>query len=257
MDRDRALAAFDSYTAAYDRDNARIALKVDHTLRVAVLCERIARSEGLCAHDVDLAWLLGLLHDIGRFEQVRRYDTFNDAASVSHAALGASLLFEPWKGQEPLVRAFTLEESDDELIRTAVASHSDFRLPGDLDKRTKTLCEVLRDADKVDIIKVNCVCPIEDIYGVSEAQMRASRVSPACVEYFYRHSCLPRGVRSHPADIMLGHICFAWEIVFEESRAILREQGHLSQMLSRSWDLPETQDAFDAMAAHMHSELGI
>ncbi|MBQ9317060.1 MAG: hypothetical protein IJ203_09570, partial [Atopobiaceae bacterium] len=61
----------------------------------------------------------------------------------------------------------------------------------------------------------------------------------------------------HNADIMLGHICFAWEIVFDESLAIVREQGHLAQMLSRTWELPQTQNAFDQMARHMRAELGI
>jgi hypothetical protein len=56
---------------------------------------------------------------------------------------------------------------------------------------------------------------------------------------------------------MLGHICFAWELVFDESLRILKEQGHLAQMLSRRWGLPETQAAFDGMADHMHEVLGI
>ena len=43
--------------------------------------------------DIDLAWLTGLLHDIGRFEQVRRYGTFNDAKSIDHGKLGVEILF--------------------------------------------------------------------------------------------------------------------------------------------------------------------
>jgi hypothetical protein len=37
----------------------------------------------------------------------------------------------------------------------------------------------------------------------------------------------------------------------------VREQGHLAQMLSRTWELPQTQSAFDQMARHMRAELGI
>ena len=256
MDKARALAAFESYTSAYDRSNPRIALKVDHTLRVMGLCERIALAEGFAPHDVELAWLVGLLHDIGRFEQVRRYDTFSDDRSVSHAELGAELLFEEGDDGSQLIRKFVETDGDDELIRFVVAHHSDLQLPEGLTRRERALCDILRDADKIDIIKVNCICPIEDIYGVSEAQMRASELSPACMDMFYQHRCLPRGIRRHPADIMLGHICFAWELEFEESLRILAEQGHLAQMLSRRWDLPETQAAFDDMADHMREVLG-
>lgn len=257
MDKDRALEAFRSYVSAYDASNPRIALKVEHTLHVTELCERIASELGLARNDVELAWLVGLLHDIGRFEQVRRWDTFNDAASQSHAALGVEVLFDQQDGALPLVRRFADDPSHDALLRCAVGTHSDYRLPEGLDPRTRTLCQILRDADKIDILRVNCICPIEAIYGVSEADMRASAVSEECVRIFYQHRCLPRGVRQHPADILLGHICFAWELVFDESLAIVREQGHLAQMLSRTWELPQTQNAFDLMRAHMHEELGI
>ena len=257
VDKDRALAAFRAYASAYDPDNPRIALKVDHTLRVAELCERIARGIGLLQIDIDVAWLIGLLHDIGRFEQVKRYDTFNDAASVSHAALGAQVLFDEMVDGAPRIRTFVDCVDYDELIRTAIELHSAYELPATLGERARTLCNVLRDADKLDIIKVNCICPIEDVYGMPERAMVESELSDECVALFYEHRCLPRGVRTYPADIMLGHICFAWELVYDESRAIAREQGCLRQMLTRTWAREETQAAFDAMAAHMHDELGI
>ena len=256
VDRTHARAAFDAYVADYDPTNPRIALKVEHTLRVAELCARIAASIEMSPEDIELAWLLGLLHDIGRFEQVRRFDTFNDRLSVSHAALGVEILFDEGEG-DSLIRCFLDDDRDDELIRTAVALHSAYSLPGALDTRTRTFCELLRDADKIDILKVNCSCPIEDIYGMSESIMRASALSPDCVAVFYEHRCIPGAIRTYPADIMLGHICFAWELVFEESIAIVREQGYLRQMLHRSWDDPTTAARFAEMAAHMEDALGL
>ena len=94
VDRDRARAAFEAYVGPYDIANLRIALKVAHTYRVAAIAERIAAAEGWTAEDIDLAWLCGLLHDIGRFEQLRLWDTFRDAGSASHAALGEAVLAE-------------------------------------------------------------------------------------------------------------------------------------------------------------------
>jgi HD superfamily phosphohydrolase YqeK len=74
IDRDRAAHAFERYVERFDPQDPKIALKVEHTRRVADLAEKIARSlpEGASPEYVDLAWLLGLLHDVGRFEQVRR-----------------------------------------------------------------------------------------------------------------------------------------------------------------------------------------
>lgn len=252
VDRPRALARFKEYVQAYDPKNPRIALKVSHTLRVAALCESIAQSAEL---DVDLAWLCGLLHDIGRFEQVRRLDTFNDTASVAHAALGVEVLFGEKADDGPLIRSFAEDPTEDELVRTAIATHSDYRLPDELDGRARAYCNVLRDADKVDILKVNCICPIQDIYGVTDDDMARSALSPAVVDTFYAHRTVPRDIRAFPADILVGHICFAWELVYPKSRRIAAEQGYLAQMLARRFENPDTQATFAAMAEHMREAL--
>lgn len=245
IDKRRARDAFARYVSAYDPQNPRIALKIAHTYRVAELCERIAPA------DKDLAWACGLLHDIGRFEQVRRFDTFNDGLSVNHASLGVEVLF----GDDALIRTFVPDDACDQRIRTAIATHSDYRLPQGLDPTTEQLCNVLRDADKIDIIKVNCVCPIQDIYGVTDEQMSQSDLSEAVVRTFYEHRTIPRGIRQYPADILVGHICFAWELVFDESLRILQEQGHIDDMLGRRFDNARTQQTFERMAQHMRREL--
>lgn len=46
IDRDRARAAFKSYTDAYDATNPRIALKIEHTYHVAEACDAVAREQG-------------------------------------------------------------------------------------------------------------------------------------------------------------------------------------------------------------------
>lgn len=73
IDKDKARRAFEDYTNRYDVTNKKIWLKVEHTYRVAELCEVISASVGYAGQDDALAWLVGLLHDVGRFEQIRRY----------------------------------------------------------------------------------------------------------------------------------------------------------------------------------------
>lgn len=249
VDRQMALDRFGTYVAGYNPSNPRISLKIAHTYRVASLCDEIA------PYDNDLAWLCGLLHDIGRFEQVRRFDTFNDSVSVSHARLGAEVLFDQPALDHPLIRDFVEDSACDELIRCAILTHSDYRLPSDLDDRTLMLCNVLRDADKIDILKVNCICPIDDIYGVSEDDMTSSELSPAVVDAFYEHRTIPRGIRQYPADVLVSHICFAWELVYPQSVRIMLRQGYLQQMLGRSFSNPSTQQTFSLMAQHMTTAL--
>lgn len=246
LDRKRALAAFAHYVDGYDSSDPKVRLKIEHTYRVASLAQRIARSLSLPSADVDLAWLCGLVHDVGRFEQLRRYGTFFDAASVSHAQVGVDVLFG-----EGRIRDYLDDPSEDQLIRTVVAEHSDYRLPDDLDERTRRFATILRDADKLDILRVNCTFTCEDIYDVPEGEMRASTLSPSVVETFYEHHTILRREKRTPADLLVGHAAFVFELVWPESLRIACEQGYAVRMLSRTFDQPQTQESFDAMRKHL------
>ena len=87
MDRRKTLEAFASYVGQYDSKDPKISLKIKHTYKVAELCDKIGAALGLTGDGLDAAWLCGMLHDIGRFEQIRQYNTFIDGKSVNHAKL--------------------------------------------------------------------------------------------------------------------------------------------------------------------------
>lgn len=251
VDRTRVRRAFDAYVSAYDPENPRIALKVSHTYRVAELSEDIARSEGLSGTDIDLAWLCGMLHDVGRFEQVRRYDTFVDSRSTSHAKLGAAVLFEREAGPEGDIRNYVDPSDEDATIRAAVALHSSLELPEDLDPHTRQICEIVRDADKIDILRVNHDSPAEDIYPFGEDELRASALSPEVVATFYDHRTVPFAIRHHPADMLVGHICFVWGLIYPRSVEIMVRQGYFLDLLEHPFSNKETAATFALMERHL------
>ena len=84
---------FESYLNGYDRENDRIKLKIIHTYGVVKQAEELAGRMHLSAEDTDLARLIALLHDIGRFEQLKRYDSF-EPGTMDHAAYGVKVLFD-------------------------------------------------------------------------------------------------------------------------------------------------------------------
>ena len=71
------LEEFEKYTSNYDMDDVNIKLKYDHSYRVMNLSRKYATLLGFSNKDVELAALIGLLHDIGRFEQLRVYKRNN------------------------------------------------------------------------------------------------------------------------------------------------------------------------------------
>ena len=87
IDREKALKTFNTYVSKYNTEDEKIKLKIEHIQRVAKNANDIAENLNLSKEDIDLAWLIGLLHDIGRFEQVRLYHTFNDGKSVNQAEI--------------------------------------------------------------------------------------------------------------------------------------------------------------------------
>ena len=71
IDFNKAIQAFQEYLQNYDVNNGMILLKIKHTYGVISLSEYIAKDLNLSEEDIELAKLIALLHDIGRFKPNR------------------------------------------------------------------------------------------------------------------------------------------------------------------------------------------
>ena len=225
--KEKAEEVFIKYASQYDLEDPKIRLKVDHTLRVASLCERIAYSLQIPKEDVRIAFMTGILHDIGRFEQVRIYHTFRDGLSVNHAHLSADLLFK-----EGLIREYPVNEKDYPLVENAIRLHNAYRLPDTLSQRERIFCQILRDADKIDILRVNRETPMEEIYDLPTEAFLTSDISDKVFEDLMACRDVNRQNSRTGIDFLVGHIAFAFGLVYPESFRIVKEQGYLDQMLS-------------------------
>lgn len=232
IDRDFISRKFNDYVAVYCKDgDTKVLLKVEHTCRVAALSEQIAKSIGLHEACVDLAWLIGMLHDIGRFEQVRRYGTFEDARSVRHADLGVQILFEQ-QGINEYLADIKGKERELKIIRDAIAYHSAYRLPDDLDEETRCFCDILRDADKIDIMKVVVEKDPVDIYGITYEELKKQHFTDEVLKCFDEGHAVLRSLRKSPLDNLVSYASFVYELVYPESRRILKEQGYIWELLA-------------------------
>lgn len=271
INRKNVINAFAEYVRNYDPSDEKIKLKIDHTYIVAGLCQRIAESLGLSEPDVDIAWLLGMLHDIGRFEQIRRFGTFNDAQSVDHAEFGADLLFK-----EGLIRKFAEgyyeecelaepENQEDEqiiknnehhnkdtgLLEMEIRQHNKYRVKEDLTERQRMFCDILRDADKVDIFKVNADIPMEIIYDVTTEELKNGIITKEVLESFYKKETVLKSVRRSAVDHIVGHISLLFELVYKESYRQAKEQGYVYKLLDFKSDVPEVNAEFDDMRKYV------
>ena len=82
-----ARRAFEEYLNEYDREDEKIKLKIVHTYGVVACAQAIGKRMGLSEEDMEIAGIIALLHDIGRFEQIRKFDSFQPD-TMDHAAYG-------------------------------------------------------------------------------------------------------------------------------------------------------------------------
>lgn len=247
IDRQKVSKAFGDYVGNYDSTDEKVRLKIEHTYRVSELCENIAHSLGLDEEDISLAWFLGILHDVGRFEQLKNYGTFIDAQSIDHAMYGAEILFEQGK-----IRDYIEDDGEDALLRMAVSYHSAYRLPEELDDRTRMFCQILRDGDKIDILKVNVEFSLEEIYNVSTRELRTSKVSKEVMEAFKEGHAVLRSLKKTPVDNVVGHISLVYELVYPKSLALVKKQGYVKKLMDFQSENKETQEQFRQIRESMN-----
>lgn len=151
MDLSALTARYDDYVATYRGADGRLpvmmALKLEHTHCVVRNSELIAAGEGFDARTRLAVSAAALLHDTGRYEQLRRYDTFRDSESVDHAVFSHGIVRE--KGW--------LDAWDTDLrdaVLQAVLYHNRREVPEGLDALTFAAAHTVRDADKLDIFRV-------------------------------------------------------------------------------------------------------
>lgn len=252
INRQNVINTFAQYVKSYNPSDKKISLKVEHTYRVAEICERIADSLGLKGVDVDIAWLLGMLHDVGRFEQIKRYNTFSDADSVDHAEFGADLLFKEGLIQKFIYGYYNSENADDEgLLELAIRQHNKYRLKEGLSQRQLMFCNILRDADKIDIFRVNAEIPMEVIYNVTTEQLKNGEITPAVLESFYKKETVLKNIRQSAVDNVVGHISLLFELVYKESYKIAKEQGYVYKLLEFKSNNENVNEQFAQMMKYV------
>lgn len=124
-----------------------ITLKEEHTLRVCQEIVDIGNQLKLSKNELYLSVIIALLHDIGRFEQYNRYQTFLDSQSVNHAELGINIL------EKSNILA-NFDKQVKSIIFRTIRYHNRAKLPQKETKNCLFFAKLLRDADKLDILKV-------------------------------------------------------------------------------------------------------
>lgn len=216
MNIDRAIEEFVIYTNPYIEISDNCTLKIDHTLRVVKLCEEIAKSLNLSNEEVEVAKMIGLLHDIGRFEQWKRFETFKDSESVDHADLGVEILTT-----DNYIRKYYSDDKYDDIVLNAISFHNKYSLPDDLNEKEELFSKIIRDADKIDILYLYTM-------GHISIDTENQKMTNKVYTDLLNKKEIKREDRINKADILSVSLGFIFDINFDKSFEILKEKNYIN-----------------------------
>lgn len=196
------LREFKNYVKQFNFKDNKIKYKYYHSLHVMKLCKLIAKKLKLNKEDIKIAGEIGLLHDIGRFEQIKRYNTFNDAASVNHGLLSAKVLFK-----DNYIDKFKIKKGNYDIIKLAIINHNRNDIEEGLTERENTFCKIIRDADKIDIFTIAAIF----------IKLDNQVVNPELKKQFFNNQKTTFSLERNDADILVRTLSYIYDINFNFS----------------------------------------
>ena len=254
---DRLANWFDSYAAGFYGDdgfaNAHIKLKDDHSRRVRDEMLHLADALRLGENQRRMAQVIGLLHDVGRFEQFEKYRTYSDLKSTNHCLLGLEVL-----GRTQVLSG--INEYERRLIEKAIECHGLKELPTDLADETLLFARMIRDADKLDVFyvfieyhKLYTEHPEQFMLEIEFADQPAC--SPEVVEAILNGQLVGYGRLRTLNDMKLMLIGWVYDINFTATLERISERRHLETLFGLLPQTKQVRIVRDKIFAYVDSRL--
>lgn len=207
--------------ANYDINDQNIAVKFTHTFRTKLVSDQICEALKLSERDCYIASIVALFHDYARFEQTKRFGTFNDLNSLDHGDLAVELLFDN-KQIFNFVSDLTEEELD--LIYKAIKNHNKFKIEEGLNEKQTLFCNIIRDADKLDIFRIVAFDP--RCNNLQEGYLKTEDI-----DNFYNHVLYKKKKEIDFYDLAMLHISLIYDFNYHCSFEILNKEKYLKMYM--------------------------
>ena len=226
MNLENAKKEFEKYVKQYDLENAKIKRKYGHSFRVMENAGNIAESLNLSVEEIEIAKLIGLLHDIGRFEQEKIYKTFKDHESIDHGDFGVEIL-----KKDNYIRKYIEEDKYDNIIFKAIKNHNKIEIEEGLFEKELIFSKIIRDADKLDIFYEGA-----EMYWTKKEEVEEvtnSKISDSIFNLFNNRCIIDRTKIVTKADGILNFIGFIFDINFKYDFEALKKENYINRILDK------------------------
>jgi len=216
---DKNHEVFDDYIMQFDLNDKMIKYKYNHSYRVMKISREIAKYLNFDEDGIFLAEIIGLFHDIGRFKQWTKYNTFNDLTTIDHGQLGCEILFK-----ENLIDKLDIPENSEEVISKAIYNHDKFKYNDkDYDEIDKIFCKIIRDADKIDILN-------RYVMGELFIDTNNEKISEKVKESFFNHQLIDsKDLRNDINDKLVQVLALIFDLNYEYSLKLLKKSKLISK----------------------------
>ena len=237
---EQARADFDRHVAHFRGPDGSLpfalAAKYAHTGEVCEITEKIVAGEArFSPRDALVFRLCALFHDISRFEQYDKFKTFLDRHSFDHGDRSAALIDE--LGLVP-----ELPAEDRACVIDAVRVHNKFAIPPDLPPAHLDAAKMVRDADKLAILRLI----IRFFNGdISDPTIRLDLEdtpgwTPSILETALSGKCVVYTEMKNINDFKIGLFAWSGDLNYPASAALALDEnlfGRLRALLPESADI--------------------
>ena len=228
MDFLRAEKRFKEYVANFKVADEKVNIKIVHTFGVIMISEYIAKDLNLSEEDLEIAKLIALLHDIGRFEQAVKFNNFNDYETMDHAEYGVKVLFDGG-----LIRDFINTDKYKKKKKKAIYNHNKFNIEEGLSDRELLHSKIIRDADKTDNFMIKPVQDLGSLLGTNEAEVEKSQITDLVWEEFLNKNIITSSHRKTSLDKWFSTIAWIYDYNFAVALKYLEDNNCIDKIIDR------------------------
>ena len=221
MDLKKAKKEYLNYISNYEMSIFDLKRRAEHSIRVMELSGKIAKSLNLSDEDIDLAMLIGLLHDIARYEEYIQKYILKNNAKIDHGDLGVEIL-----KKDNYIREFIEEDKYDDIILKAIKSHNKFEIEKGLTDEELLFAKIIRDADKLDIF-YECI----EKFWIDIKEVEKSFISEEVFDDFRYYKLVEKGKVKTPIDNLIMVLAFIYDLNFKYSYEVLKEERYIEKII--------------------------